>query len=62
MQHIYTGSIRGGQHQMIVDVIGKKGGSKTKRKKTYSLTKGVGPKLVEISLGSGNSAIEIKDQ
>ena len=62
VQRIYTGNIRGGQHQMIVDVIGKKGGSKTKRKKTYSLTKGVGPKLVEISLGSGNSAIEIKDQ
>lgn len=62
VQRIYTGNIRGGQHQIIVDVIGKKGGSKTKRKKTYTLTKGVGPKLVEISLGSGNSAIEIKDQ
>lgn len=62
VQRIYTGNIRGGKHQLVVDVMGKKGGSKTKRKKTYTLTKGVGPKLVEINLGSGGSAITIKDQ
>lgn len=62
VQRIYTGNIRGGKHQLVVDVIGKKAGSKTKRKMTYTLTKGVGPKLVEISLGSGGSAIIIKDQ
>lgn len=62
VQRIYTGNIRGGKHQLVVDVMGNKGGSKTKRKKTYTLTKGVGPKLIEINLGSGGSAIIIKDQ
>jgi hypothetical protein len=62
VQRIYTGNIRGGKHQLVVDVIGKKSGSKTKRNKTYTITKGVGPKLVEINLGSGGSAIIIKDQ
>lgn len=62
VQRIYTGNIRGGKHQLVVDVMGKKGGSKTKRKKTFTLTKGVGPKLVDINLGSGGSAITIKDQ
>lgn len=61
VQRIYTGNIRGGQHQLIVYAIGKKSGSQTKRNLTYSITKGVGPKLVEISLGSGDSAITIKD-
>ena len=62
VQRIYTGNIQSGNHQLDVSVIGKKGASKTKRKMTYTLNKGVGPKLVEISLGSGNSAIKIADQ
>lgn len=62
VQRIYTGNIQGGNHQLDVSVIGKKGGSKTKRKITYTIKKGVGPKLVEISLGSGSSAIKIIDQ
>ncbi len=62
VQRIYTGNIRGGNHRLDISVIGKSGGSKTKRKITYTLNKGVGPKLVEISLGSGGSAIKIKDQ
>jgi len=62
VQRIYTGNIRGGKHTLDVSVIGKSGGSKNKSKKTYTLNKGVGPKLVEISLGSGGSPINIKDQ
>lgn len=62
VQRIYTGNIRGGNHQLEVSVIGKKGGSKTQRKITYTLNKGVGPKLLEISLGSGGSAIKVKAQ
>ena len=62
VQRIYTGNIQGGNHRLDVSVIGKKGGSKTKRKATYTIKKGVGPKLVEISLGSGSSAIKIVDQ
>ena len=62
VQRIYTGNIQGGNHQLDVSVIGKKGGSKTNRKMTYTIKKGVGPKLVEISLGTGSSAITISDQ
>lgn len=62
VQRVYTGNIRSGKHQLIVDVIGKKGGSKTKRNQVYTITKGVGPKLIEINLGSGGSAMVIKDQ
>ncbi len=61
VQRIYTGNIPGGKHRLDVSVIGKKDGSKTRRKITYTLNKGVGPKLVEISLGTGGSAIKIKD-
>jgi hypothetical protein len=62
VQRIYTGNIQGGNHQLDVSVIGKKGGNKTKRKISYTISKGVGPKLVEIDLGSGDSAIKIVDQ
>lgn len=62
VQRIYTGNVRGGNHLIDISVIGNKGGSKTKRKATYTLNKGVGPKLVEISLGSGSDEIKIKDQ
>lgn len=62
VQRIYTGNIQGGKHQLDVSVIGKKGGNKTKRKISYTINKGVGPKLVEIDLGSGDSAIKIVDQ
>lgn len=62
VQRIYTGNIRGGKHRLDVSVMGKKGSSKTKRNVTYTIIKGVGPKLVEINLGSGSSAIKVKDQ
>ncbi|GMR16001.1 MAG: hypothetical protein BMS9Abin31_0301 [Gammaproteobacteria bacterium] len=59
VQRIYTGNIRGGEHRLDISVIGKNNGSKTTQKTTYTLKKGVGPKLVEIRLGS---AIKIKDR
>jgi hypothetical protein len=62
VQRIYTGNISGGNHKLDISVIGKKNGSKTSRKTSYALNKGVGPKVVEISLGSGGSAIKIVDQ
>ncbi len=62
VQRIYTGNIRGGNHQLDISVIGKYAGSKVKQKTTYTIKKGVGPKLVEIRLGSGGSAIKIKDR
>ena len=62
VQRIYTGNIRGGEHQLIVNVIGKNNGGNTKRKVVYTLNKGIGPKLLEIDLGSGSSKIKIKAQ
>ncbi len=62
VQRIYTGNIRGGGHKLDISVVGRKHGSKTKRKTTYTLNKGIGPKVVEISLGSGDSTIKIVDQ
>lgn len=59
VQRIYTGNIRGGKHRLDISVIGKKDGSKATQKRTYTLKKGVGPKLVEIRLGSD---IKIKDR
>jgi len=62
VQRIYTGNIRGGGHKLDISVIGRMNGSKSKRKATYTLNKGIGPKVVEISLGSGDSTIKIVDQ
>ncbi len=59
VQRIYTGNIRGGEHRLDISVIAKNNGSKTTQKTTYTLKKGIGPKLVEIRLGS---AIKIKDR
>jgi len=62
VQRIFTGNILGGNHTLDIRVIGRMGGSKTKRKASYTIKKGIGPKLVEIKLGSGSSAIKIVDQ
>lgn len=60
VQRIYTGNIRGGEHQLDVSLIGKAGGSKSTKKSSFTIIKGIGPKLVEISLNAG--AIEIKER
>jgi len=62
VQRIYTGNVRGGNHRLDISVIEIKGGAKNKRKTTYTFKKGIGPKLVEISFGSGDSAIKIVDK
>ncbi len=62
VQRIYTGNIRGGNHRLDINVIGRKAGSKTQRKSAFTIKKGIGPKLVEIKLGSGTSAINVVDQ
>lgn len=59
VQRIYTGNVRGGEHRLDISVIGKRNGSKATQKSTYTFKKGVGPKLVEINLGT---AINIKDR
>ena len=63
MQRIYTGNIKRGVHQLEISLIGKvDGNSKSTKKSSFTINKGIGPKLVEISLGSGGSSIEIKER
>jgi hypothetical protein len=54
VQRIYTGNVVAGEHSMDVSVIGKMAGSKESETGSHSVTKGVGPQFVEISLtGTG---------
>lgn len=63
VQRIYTGNIRGGDHQLDISLIGKvDGNNKSTKKSSFTINKGIGPKLVEISLGAGGSSIEIKER
>lgn len=63
VQRVYTGNIRGGGHKLDVSVIGRQGGSEAEtNKKSFTITKNVGAKLVEIRLGSGSALIQIKER
>lgn len=63
VQRIYTGNLKSGDHKLDVSVIGKLGSGKDQTEKsTFTINKDVGAKLVEISLGSGGSLIQIKEQ
>lgn len=63
VQRIYTGNLRGGDHKLDVSVIGRQGQNDGKTSKaSFTIKKKVGAKLVEISLGSGSSLIEIKER
>lgn len=65
VQRIYVGNVATGAHEVQVSISGKsEGGSDYRRNATATITKDVGPKLVEISLsgpGSAQSGIEIRD-
>lgn len=60
VQRIYTGNLRNGDHKLDVSVLGE--GQKQTEKASFIIKKGIGAKLVEISLGSGDSIIKIKEQ
>jgi hypothetical protein len=66
VQRVYTGNIPTGEHQLQVTIAGKsEGGGDYRQTSTATITKGVGPKLVEIRLagpGSRNPGIDIKDR
>ena len=59
VQKVFTGNVRTGEHKLQVTVIGKKGGSKSNETASHTVTKGVGPQLVEITLSG--SGISFKD-
>jgi hypothetical protein len=61
VQRIYTGNIRTGDHDLQVSVLGKStGGKDLQNTKRFTVNKGVGPKIVEISLTA--HGITLKDR
>lgn len=53
VQRIYTGNVRSGGHDLQVSVIGKTvGGAEFKKSERFTVNKGVGPRIVEISLAA----------
>ena len=60
VQRIYTGNIKAGGHQLIASFIGRtKAGNEYERSESYTVTKAVGPKFVEIQI-TGNNASDQK--
>ena len=60
VQRIYTGNVRSGDHALQVEVAGKSGGSNFTLNEQFTVTKKVGPKIVEISLT--DDRIAMKDE
>lgn len=62
VQRIYTGNIATGQHQLEVSVMGKlEGGKDYARTESFTIDKGVEPKLVGITVASAGAAIQLGD-
>jgi hypothetical protein len=63
VQRIYTGNIPTGEHQLEVTVAGKSaGGGDLHEIESFSFSKDVGPRLVEVALGgraSGDALIQL---
>ncbi len=61
VQRIYTGNVRTGGHELQVAVLGKSsGGGEIRQTERFQVVKGIGPKIVEISLTDHN--IVMKDR
>ncbi len=60
VQRIYTGNVRSGNHDLQVEATGKSGGRSFSLEEQFTVTKAVGPKIVEISLSP--SRIAMKDE
>ena len=65
VQRIYTGNVKTGDHNLVVSFVGKApAGGEYRRSASYSLTKDVGPKFVEVIIsgpGTGEQDIRFKD-
>lgn len=59
VQRVFVGNVRSGDHKLDVSIIGKDGGSKTTDTESHSLSKRVGPQIVEIKLST--SGIKFSD-
>lgn len=65
VQRLYTGNIVKGEHELRVSVLGKsESGAEYRQTESFKLSKGVGPKLVGITVagpGGGDKGIALKD-
>lgn len=62
VQRIYTGNLKAGYHKLEVKVIGKHNSNDSySESAVFTINKDVGAKLVEISLGSEDSLIDVKE-
>ena len=58
VQRIYTGNIQSGEHELRVFTLGQTaGGIDFKKSEQFTVNKGVGPRIVEISVGAANIAL-----
>ena len=56
VQRIYTGNVRTGEHRLDVAVSGKRpGGKDVTASQSFSFSKELGPKLVELTLAGGDA-------
>ncbi len=55
VQRIHTGNATTGSHRLEVIVTGRSGGGEIERTKSFEFEKGVGPKLLEVSLATDRS-------
>jgi hypothetical protein len=58
VQRIYTGNVKAGEHDLQVTLTGTAGGSDLRRTESFTFSKDVGPKIVEIQLAGQNIAFK----
>lgn len=58
VQRIYTGNVRSGVHDLQVDAAGKSGTGNFSLDEKFAVTKAVGPKIVELTIGADRIAIK----
>jgi hypothetical protein len=59
VQRIYTGNIRSGEHELQVAFMGKaEGGGDVRRTEIFKVEKGVGPRIVEITLAGSRATLK----
>jgi hypothetical protein len=59
VQRIYTGNVRTGDHDLQVTFTGKsEGGADIRRMENFKVNKGVGPRIVELTLAGSKATLE----
>jgi hypothetical protein len=65
VQRVYTGNVKTGDHELVVSIVGQApAGGEFRRSASYTLTKDVGPKFVQVIIsgpGGGDQEIRFKD-